>query len=212
MTLVQKITRRLNFTIPNSPILDPDISSRLIDVVHVLQVQLVLDTRFKRKLKIEVPLIIAGFPYMLFEESLYRPVDALPLYEPGSTRHNTPDEPITPLSTEPFGTGSSTVSVESLSIMDGSSSQQPVSTEPFGMDGTGSSSQQPVSTEPFETGSSSQQPLSTEPFGMDESGSASQQNQGDQVNDIDSNSNNQKNLKENADDRHDKGKAFVKEP
>ncbi|KAI8916432.1 immunoglobulin E-set [Gorgonomyces haynaldii] len=78
---IKHCTRLIQLPIPNHPILDPDISTSIIKVTHVIQVDVKSLGAFPRHVKLQLPLIIAGFPYMLFDEMLYRKsVDTLPVY------------------------------------------------------------------------------------------------------------------------------------
>ena len=62
-------------------IMDPDINTTIIDVIHTVEMKITSTTKYSKHVKVKIPIVIAGFPYLLFEEAITRrSVDTLPLY------------------------------------------------------------------------------------------------------------------------------------
>ncbi len=63
--------------------MDPDIQTSILEVKHAIELKLMSTAKFSEKVKLVLPVVIAGFPYLLFEEALMRrSVDTLPRYNP----------------------------------------------------------------------------------------------------------------------------------
>lgn len=71
-------SRMVRFPIPET--MDADNETKLITVTHRVQV----DVRFgKKRLKLTVPIVICGFPFMLFDDHLTQVTEQLPVYHNG---------------------------------------------------------------------------------------------------------------------------------
>jgi hypothetical protein len=78
---LRDIVRSIQFPIPKIHIMDPDIDTKILRVTHCIHVEIQSAATYSRPVKVQVPLIITGFPHLLFEDSfLRRSVDTLPIY------------------------------------------------------------------------------------------------------------------------------------
>jgi hypothetical protein len=80
--VAKKVIRLCNIPIPNSNIMDGDFSTQSVSVRHSILVKLCSSAPFSETCKIVVPVVIAGFPFMLFDDEFYQRVDPPPLYCP----------------------------------------------------------------------------------------------------------------------------------
>ena len=74
------ISRLIKIGIPNQPIMSPDVSSSILSVSHFIQIKIRQDSIFMPIIKLKIPIVIAGFPFMLFDADLRRSIDTLPIY------------------------------------------------------------------------------------------------------------------------------------
>ncbi|KAH6568761.1 hypothetical protein BASA62_005260 [Batrachochytrium salamandrivorans] len=78
----RKITRLVQFPIPSSSIISPDISTPVLQVTHSIGFKVQSCAPWSRICKVYLPIVIAGFPFTLFDDHLFRrSVDTLPIYE-----------------------------------------------------------------------------------------------------------------------------------
>lgn len=79
---VKSVERVINFPIPSIPILDPDISTSILNVTHSVVIKVRSLSSLSRPVKVDLPFILAGFPFLLFGDAhLRRSIDTLPVYE-----------------------------------------------------------------------------------------------------------------------------------
>ncbi|KAI8900078.1 hypothetical protein BC833DRAFT_537233 [Globomyces pollinis-pini] len=82
---LREINRLIQFPIPPSSIMDPDIDTNILKVTHVVDFKIQSMARFSSVIKMQIPIVVAGFPFLLFEDSmLRRSVDTLPRYVPST--------------------------------------------------------------------------------------------------------------------------------
>ncbi|KAJ1328601.1 hypothetical protein BSLG_010333 [Batrachochytrium salamandrivorans] len=87
----RKITRLVQFPIPSSSIISPDISTPVLQVTHSIGFKVQSCAPWSRICKVYLPIVIAGFPFTLFDDHLFRrSVDTLPIYE-GNGEMDTPE-------------------------------------------------------------------------------------------------------------------------
>jgi hypothetical protein len=78
---IREIERVIQFPIPQTKLMDPDIDTSILKVSHLIDIKIQSAARFSTPEKIQVPLIITGFPHLLFEDALLRrSIDTLPIY------------------------------------------------------------------------------------------------------------------------------------
>lgn len=87
---LREINRLIMFPIPGTTVIDPDITTSILKVTHSIHIKMKSFARFSKQVKFVIPICIAGFPYLLFEEAFLRSVDTLPLYL-GASDENTAD-------------------------------------------------------------------------------------------------------------------------
>ncbi|KAL2913972.1 hypothetical protein HK105_206563 [Polyrhizophydium stewartii] len=79
---VRKITRLVQFPVPSAAVISPTIFTPILQVTHVIGFKIQSAAPWSSVYKIQLPVIIAGFPFTLFDDNLNRrSVDTLPLYE-----------------------------------------------------------------------------------------------------------------------------------
>ncbi|KAJ3261339.1 Arrestin domain-containing protein 4 [Boothiomyces macroporosus] len=89
---IREINRLIQFPIPPSSIMNPDIDTSILKVQHFFDIKIQSGARFSSIIKIQLPVVVGGFPYLLFEDSMMRrSVDTLPRYVP-STQGSTVDD------------------------------------------------------------------------------------------------------------------------
>jgi hypothetical protein len=76
---IRDIERNIQFPIPQTKIMDPDIDTTILKVTHCIDIKIQSASKFSRPVKVQVPLVITGFPHLLFED-MRRSVDILPIY------------------------------------------------------------------------------------------------------------------------------------
>ncbi|KAI8821826.1 S-antigen, N-terminal domain-containing protein [Fimicolochytrium jonesii] len=76
----RRINRIINFPIPSSCIMPPSIKSVILNVTHVLVVKITSTASFSKSLKIQLPIVITGFPAVYFDPQPTFSVDTLPMY------------------------------------------------------------------------------------------------------------------------------------
>lgn len=75
------VSRCIHFPIPNTPIMNGDMHSSLLNITHLLQFTVKSLKPWSRRVKVNVPLVVGGFPFMLFDQMLVRTsLDTLPVY------------------------------------------------------------------------------------------------------------------------------------
>ncbi|KAJ3324421.1 Coiled-coil domain-containing protein 17 [Boothiomyces sp. JEL0866] len=89
---IREINRLIQFPIPASSVMNPDIDTSILKVQHFFDIKIQSGARFSSIIKIQLPVVVGGFPYLLFEDSMMRrSVDTLPRYVP-STQGSTVDD------------------------------------------------------------------------------------------------------------------------
>ncbi|KAH6562144.1 hypothetical protein BASA60_011222 [Batrachochytrium salamandrivorans] len=68
----RKITRLVQFPIPSSSIISPDISTPVLQVTHSIGFKVQSCAPWSRICKVYLPIVIAGFPFTLFDDHLFR--------------------------------------------------------------------------------------------------------------------------------------------
>ncbi|KND02924.1 uncharacterized protein SPPG_02005 [Spizellomyces punctatus DAOM BR117] len=82
----RRVSRVINFPIPSTNIMSPSINTTILDVTHLLIVKVLSKAKFSKPIKVELPIVIAGFPAVYFDNNLTRmSVDTLPPYEQSET-------------------------------------------------------------------------------------------------------------------------------
>ncbi|TPX58157.1 hypothetical protein SpCBS45565_g08062 [Spizellomyces sp. 'palustris'] len=82
----RRVSRVINFPIPSTNIMSPSINTTILDVTHLLIVKVLSKAKFSKPIKVELPIMIAGFPAVYFDNNLTRlSVDTLPPYEQSET-------------------------------------------------------------------------------------------------------------------------------
>ncbi|KAI8922243.1 hypothetical protein DFJ77DRAFT_424827 [Powellomyces hirtus] len=76
----RKVNRYINFPIPPTTVMSPSISSTILNVTHVLVVKIVSKARFSKPIKVELPIVVTGFPAVYFDNQIAS-VETLPLYQ-----------------------------------------------------------------------------------------------------------------------------------
>ena len=77
----RKITRLIHFPIPPASLMSPFIHTPILRVNHVISFKVSSSAPFSRVTKVVVPIIIGGFPFVLFDDAAHqRSVDTLPIY------------------------------------------------------------------------------------------------------------------------------------
>ncbi|XJO78665.1 hypothetical protein BDV3_003070 [Batrachochytrium dendrobatidis] len=78
----RKITRLVQFPIPASSVISPDISTPVLQVTHSIGFKVQSCAPWSQTCKVYLPIVIAGFPFTLFDDNLLRrSVDTLPIYD-----------------------------------------------------------------------------------------------------------------------------------
>ncbi|KAI8897682.1 hypothetical protein BC833DRAFT_592711 [Globomyces pollinis-pini] len=78
---LENIQRFIQFPIPPTILMNPDVDTNLITVHHEIEICFKSIVRFSSVVTIQLPIVIAGFPSMLFEDSwMRRSIDTLPEY------------------------------------------------------------------------------------------------------------------------------------
>lgn len=76
----RKITRFIQYPIPSVHEMPPTLFTPILQVSHVMSFTLKSLAYWSKPVKVEVPIVIGGFPFTLFDESSRRSVDTLPVY------------------------------------------------------------------------------------------------------------------------------------
>ncbi|RKO82865.1 hypothetical protein BDK51DRAFT_15298, partial [Blyttiomyces helicus] len=79
----RQISRTIHFPIPTTAIMSPTIRTSILEVSHVLCVKIASTARFSPPIKLELPIVVAGFPAPYFDPGSGRgraSIDTLPLY------------------------------------------------------------------------------------------------------------------------------------
>ncbi|KAJ3180145.1 Arrestin domain-containing protein 1 [Gaertneriomyces sp. JEL0708] len=85
--LTRRINRVINFPIPSTSIMSPTITTSILDVSHVIIVKVVSRARLSKPVKVELPIVIAGFPAVYFDNYVFRTsTETLPAYETTDNR------------------------------------------------------------------------------------------------------------------------------
>ncbi|KAJ3338450.1 Arrestin domain-containing protein 4, partial [Kappamyces sp. JEL0680] len=92
---IREIHRLIRFPIPPTSLMDADITTAIIRVTHSIDINLLSSAPMSKVVKISLPIVIGGFPYLLFEEGMMRrSIDTLPMYDqdrlPDSAAHRRP--------------------------------------------------------------------------------------------------------------------------
>jgi hypothetical protein len=61
--------------------MDPDIDTAILKVTHAIDIKIRSAAPYSKVVKIQMPIVIAGFPFYLFEDADINSVATLPLYE-----------------------------------------------------------------------------------------------------------------------------------
>ncbi|KAJ3278621.1 Arrestin domain-containing protein 3 [Borealophlyctis nickersoniae] len=82
----RKISRIINFPVPSTAIMSPDINTPILIVTHALSIKIVSSGRFSSPVKLSLPVLIGGFPVSYFDLAERQSIDTLPLYAPPEGR------------------------------------------------------------------------------------------------------------------------------
>ncbi|KAJ3002387.1 Arrestin domain-containing protein 3, partial [Thoreauomyces humboldtii] len=77
----RKVSRYINFPIPPTSVMSPDITSTILNVTHVLTVKILSKARFSKPIKVELPIVVTGFPAVYFDHTQNISVETLPMYQ-----------------------------------------------------------------------------------------------------------------------------------
>ena len=78
--IVTEVERLIQFPIPNTDVMDPDIETAILEVSHLLDIKVKSECKYSPIVKLQVPLVIGGFPFYLFEDAEIISVATLPIY------------------------------------------------------------------------------------------------------------------------------------
>lgn len=82
----RKVSRVINFPIPSTNIMAPSITTAILDVSHVVIVKVSSTAKLSKLVKLQVPIVIAGFPAVYFDNNIMRlSMETLPAYEYNDT-------------------------------------------------------------------------------------------------------------------------------
>lgn len=76
---ITEINRVINMKIPPTSIMEPDIDTLILKVKHFIDIKVQSVAKFSKVVKVQVPLVITGFPFLLFEP--FEETTPLPRYE-----------------------------------------------------------------------------------------------------------------------------------